>query len=249
MPLILGIMIACSSSPAQEMPTQQPLTDFSKLKDGDMVFIESSTTRADAIKKLSKSIFSHCGIVFKKGDKTLVYEGAGRQKSDPVTIQEWQIVESTPAGESAPPPSKYHPVYARRHAGLTNDQVAALKAKAEELHHTKYDHAFQFGNTYTEKENGTPKEYSYIYCSELNYLAFKSIGIELGTPKAFKDYYTVFGNGQAEIDKVKAMMKKELNDKARAREVRNPPDTDFNENDTVISPADVYRSTKLEDVK
>jgi hypothetical protein len=234
--LSLSVLLIAASSFGQS-PQQKPLTDFSKLKDGDLVFIESSTNRAEAIKKLSKSIFSHCGIVFIKDNVRVVYEGAGRGAGKPHSIEEWQKIESTPAGENQKPDNPLHPIYARRLPTLTN--VQALKDKATELHHTSYDNAFQFGN-----KDGEAKEY--IYCSELNFLAFNAIGVELGTPRAFKDYYTAFGNKPEKIQKVKEMMEAELNsDRAKAR--RSPPGK-YNENDLVIAPVDVFLSDKLVDV-
>src|ERR1700750_1422030 len=57
---------------------QKPLKDFNKLESGDIIFIRSeSGDRADAIEQITKSPFTHGGIVFKEGGQTIVYEGAG----------------------------------------------------------------------------------------------------------------------------------------------------------------------------
>jgi hypothetical protein len=39
--LACGVSLAASLTASAQPPAQAPLTDFSKLKDGDMVFIES----------------------------------------------------------------------------------------------------------------------------------------------------------------------------------------------------------------
>src|SRR5205085_11575879 len=76
--LAWGVSLATSLTASAQPPSQAPLTDFNKLKDGDIVFIESNSERAPAIKKLTGSNLTHCGIVFRDEHKNwTVYEGAG----------------------------------------------------------------------------------------------------------------------------------------------------------------------------
>lgn len=242
-----SLMLACvasllaSLSCAQEVPQQKALTDFSKLKDGDLVFIESSSGRSEAIKKLSKSVLSHCGIVFLNASgKPEIYEGAGSYSDTHKPISEWQTDESTPKDQNKPD-QPLHPVYARRLPGLTKEQIATLKAKATELHNTSYDKAFQFGN----KDAGGKE---YIYCSEFSFLVFKTIGVELGTPRTFKSFYTVFGSDAASIKKVKDTMAKELNS-TEAMKRRTPKDSEYSPDELVIAPVDVFKAKDLEPVE
>src|SRR4051794_39269938 len=75
-----------------EPPAQAPLTNYAaRLRDGDIVFIESHSERATAIKELTGSDLTHCGIVFNENGKWMVYEGQGRGSL--LTIQKWQTQE------------------------------------------------------------------------------------------------------------------------------------------------------------
>jgi hypothetical protein len=209
----------------------------------DLVFIKSSTARAEPIEKLTGSPLTHCGIVFLERDgeqtKRLVYEGAGRNAPRYVTIEEWQIEESTkkalPNHSPNPPDSPLHAVYARRlKTPLSNDELKLLKAKAAKLHATQYDHAFQLGN----KEPGTNKDY--VYCSELIYEAFDR---KVGEPHPFSSYYKQPG---LTVKQVKDLMDPLLN-KESAQKLRTPKGA-YSPDEPVISPADVYFSKLLQDV-
>jgi hypothetical protein len=214
-----------------EPPTQKPLKDFSKLKDGDLVFIESSSPRAPAIKALTGFDMTHCGVVFNDGGKWRVYEGAGRSGSY-LEIADWQDHESG-AGAT-------HDVYARklrdREAKLTPHKLTSLRQKAKDLHDTKYD----FGFAWTNRNRDDNTEY--IYCSELIWKAFHEVvGVDLGAPHPLKDYY-------ADKDKerrVREAFDHFLNSR-ESKKCRNGQDYDPNE--LAISPKEVFESSQLEAV-
>jgi hypothetical protein len=233
--------IAYCQDNAASSPARKPLTNFKKLKDGDLVFIKSSTSRAEPIEKLTGSPLTHCGIIFVAGDgeqkKRMVYEGAGRNAPRYHTIEAWQIDESTKKGQDKPD-SPLHAVYARRLATpLSQDQLGDLRKRAAELHATQYDEAFQLGN----KEPGTGTEY--IYCSELIFEAFQKVNLKVGEPHAFKFYYDHPG---LSVDEVKHLMDPLLNKKS-AQKLRTP-EGEYNPDELVISPEDVYISKLLQDV-
>ena len=223
---------------AQSPTPRTALSYFSKLRDGDLVFIKSSTSRAEPIEKLTRSPLTHCGIIFLDGNgKPVVYEGAGRNEPRYATVEKWQIDESTKKG-AASPDSPLHAVYARRlKTPLTKVELDDLKKRAAELHATKYDHAFQLGN----KEPGSNKPY--VYCSELIYEAFQKIGRKVGEPRPFRYYYK-----QPDLTEkqVKELMDPLL-DKESAQELRTPKGK-YNPDEAVISPEDVYISELLQDV-
>jgi hypothetical protein len=226
----------CFSLDAQEQASTlpKPLTRFEKLRDGDLVFIASSSKRAKLIETLTHSKFSHCGVVFLDAQgKPQVYEGAGANSDVHKPIEQWRKDESTPYGGR--PDSPLHPVYVRRLVtGLTQDQLNKVKSEAAKLHHTKYDFAFYMGDP---EDNLAGREY--IYCSELLYRAFQSVGVLLGEPRRFSFYRAQAGQNAGLMDSTMNC--------AEARNLRNPP-RDYSPDEFVISPQDVYSSEKLRDV-
>jgi hypothetical protein len=216
-----------------EPPAQPALTLFdSKLKDGDLVFIESSSVRAPAIKELTGSDLTHCGIVFKINKKWMVYEGAGNQPLSEIT--EWQQKES---GEG----QKHH-IYARR---LKNRDQAlvphlqALQESAAALHKTPYDFGFAWYN-----KNGDGKEY--IYCSELIWKAFHDkVGVDLNTPHPLQDYY-LNEPEEEDVIRIKAAFAKFLNTTAskNTREGHG----EYDPAELAISPKEVFDSPLLDPV-
>lgn len=232
----LSAFLCCTLHAQQPSLTpRKPLTHFDKLKDGDLVFIASSTDRAGLIQKLTGSELSHCGIVFLDAQrKAHVYEGAGRNDDTHVTIEEWQKKEST--HKDGRTDSPLHSVHVRRLVtGLSDDQIRTVKGEAAKLHHTHYDCAFQMGNP---ENNQAGREY--VYCSELIYRAFQSIDVILGSPRLFSYYHDkAVGDDRRKMD--------ETLNSPDANKLRNPKGP-YNPNESVISPEDIYVSDKLRDV-
>jgi hypothetical protein len=227
----------------QDSPPRKPVTNFKNLRDGDLVFIKSSTSRAEPIEKLTGSSLTHCGIIFlDKEGKQVVYEGAGRNAAHYLTIKDWQRDESTEKTRPGQPPnspdSPLHSVYARRlKTPLSKDEIADLKKNAAELHATQYDFAFQLGN----KEPGSNKQY--VYCSELIYEAFRKIHREVGEPRPFSYYYTRPGLTE---EQAKHLMEPVLN-REDIQKLRTPKGK-YRPDELVISPEDVYISKALQDI-
>lgn len=198
-----------------------------------MLFIESTSSQAGAIKEITGSDMTHCGIVFRDGAKWRVWEGAGR--GEYLTLERWVVEESggTPA----------HPLYVRRlrdrDARLTPDVLARLRAAATKLHETKYDKGFAWEN----HQAGTAKEY--VYCSELLWKAYAAaVEVELGTPHPLKDYYEQAGSAK-ESERIKAVMASILNSEpSRACRAGKAYDPD----ELAISPREVLESAELEAV-
>jgi hypothetical protein len=232
LPFLCATMVAQEPTP----PARKALTHFEKLKDGDLVFIESSTHRAALIQELTGSEDSHCGIIFLDAErKARVYEGAGSNSDNHKIIANWQVDEST--SDEKITASPLHKVYARRIAtSLSPAQIKTLKEEAAKLHHTRYDRAFQMGDPHDTKAGR-----NYVYCSELIYRAFQSIGVELGTPKLFRFYYDEAGKKNRQKDMDAALNSAEVN------ELRTPKGP-YRQDEFVISPADVYGSDRLRDL-
>jgi len=68
--------------------------DPSKLQDGDILFIRSHSERADAIRDVTRSNLTHCGLVFRVNGVWTVFEGAGRV-TEYKNLNEWQDAESS----------------------------------------------------------------------------------------------------------------------------------------------------------
>jgi hypothetical protein len=182
---VWAVIIGTTRSVAAQVPQQAPLTDFTRLKDGDIVFIESNSKRAPAIKALKGSILTHCGIVFQDNGKGIVYEGA-RNPGVYSELGKWTVRES---GEGK------HPIVPRLtdQARLTA-KLADLRKRAKELHDTSYDIGFAW-------KNRDGKGTEYIYCSELVWKAFNdAIGVELGKPHPLSDYINHPPEGRASGD-------------------------------------------------
>jgi hypothetical protein len=234
---VIGLMAASINALAQS-PAQRPLTDFSKLKNGDIVFIESNSERAPAIKKLTGSNLTHCGIVFRdKQNKWIVYEGAG-YPGIYRELGEWIGRES---GNG-----KKNPIYVRRLTdkdGRLSSKIETLRKKARELHDTSYDFGFAWEN-----KDSSGKEY--IYCSELVWKAFKAaIGVALEKPHALGDYITKKPDGKertaTERTAVEADFDYYLNNK-KSKDHRNGQP--YQRGELAISPVEVFASTELDAV-
>jgi hypothetical protein len=215
--------------PQYVQPARKPLSKqyWSKLREGDMVFIRSRSDNAPLIAALSNldpkddadDVFTHCGIVFKDADGQLkVYEGAGRVGVR-LTLAEWQWAESkhTPL----------HNLYVLRWSGqpeLTS-VLGKIKSKAKELHDTSYDNGFSWTN-------------DHAYCSELVWKAFADGG-QLTLCQLPKMAQYVDG---ASPDVAKRI-KDKLNDPDVRRKYREG--RGYQPEESAISPEDIFRSPSL----
>lgn len=227
--LSLCATIAIASA---EPPKQTALTNFSKLKDGDLVFIESTSIRAPAIKALTGFDLTHCGIVFQSKGKWIVYEGAGRPE-DYSELAQWILRESGGVKSNA--------LYARR---LTNREsrlvpkLGDLEKKARELHDTSYD----FGFAWTNRDKNNRE---FIYCSELIWKAFHDVvKVDLKQPHPLADYIEHPPTGQTSAD-VKKALHTYLNS-AESKKRRN--DHPYEASEKAISPKEVFESSELDAV-
>lgn len=131
--------------------------DFSKLKEGDVVFQELSSYQCQAVKKATNSKYSHMGIVLYKDGKPYVYEGIGPVKF--TEVGEW-IARGKDAHVSIKRLKNYDEI-------MTKDQIEKMRKKALSLKGRSYDFQFNWSD-------------HQIYCSELVYKVFEAIDIELG---------------------------------------------------------------------
>lgn len=128
-------------------------SDLPPLQDGDLVFQTTWVPGSIAIGFASKSLYIHTGIVKHTSNGIVVVHAA-------------QTVMETPLAEWIG-----YGVFSRfavyRHMELTPKQAQTMLKAAEKYYGKAYDHYFSFNN-------------DSIYCSELEYLAFKDAGMEIG---------------------------------------------------------------------
>jgi permuted papain-like amidase YaeF/Yiix C92 family enzyme len=128
--------------------------DYPPLLDGDLVFQTSTNSQAIPILVATAHPFTHTGLIAHDGGNIVVIE-AGR------TVTATSLANWVRRG-------LLRRVAIYRDANLTAEQRAKIVAAAKNLYGRPYDIFFSFNN-------------DAIYCSELAYLAYKEVGIEIGT--------------------------------------------------------------------
>lgn len=232
------VFLAATLTASAQPPPQKPLTDFSRLKEGDIVFIESNSERAPAIKKLTGSNLTHCGIVFRdKHQNWIVYEGAG-YPGDYSELNAWIGRES---GNG-----KKNPIYVRRLTdkdGRLSSKIEALRTRARELHDTSYDFGFAWEN-----KDSSGKEY--IYCSELVWKAFNdAVGVALKTPHPLGDYIDKKRDGTERTATERKAVEDDFNFYLNNKKSKDHRDGQpYQRSELAISPVEVFDSTELDAV-
>ena len=137
-----------------------------KLKEGDLIFQSSNSSQAKAIEKATHSKFSHCGIIFKDGDRFVVLEAVQPVTKTP--LEEW-IAD----GRNG----KYEVRRLKNSSQVLSPQVIMkMKETGESYIGKNYDSNFSWSD-----DN--------LYCSELVWKIYdRAAGIDLGTPKKLSSY-------------------------------------------------------------
>lgn len=132
------------------------------LREGDIVFQGNGGGQNDAIREATGSPYTHCGLVFEKDGRLMVFEAVQPVRS---TTLEAFMTRSLPG--------TFH---ARR---LKNppaaDAFATAKAWAARQAGRNYDHLFQW-------DDGA------LYCSELVWKAYDQAGVRLCPTRRFHNY-------------------------------------------------------------
>lgn len=136
--------------------------DFPPLKDGDLIFQTSTSSQSSAIIFATSSTFSHMGII--KNDKGVitVIEAAAKVKETP--LKTWVNR------------GLLRRVAIYRDPRLTPETARQLLSYSRTLYGKPYDLFFSFNN-------------DAIYCSELPYLAYKAVGMEIGIVQKVSDLH------------------------------------------------------------
>jgi Permuted papain-like amidase enzyme, YaeF/YiiX, C92 family len=129
-------------------------TGYPPLRNGDLVFQNSRSGQSSAVLAATGHPFTHMGMVRVDGDQVFVIEAVG------------PVVETPFAAWVAQGDAGHIAIY--RYRGLDVTTAAAVVAAAQGYAGRPYDIFFAFDN-------------AGIYCSELPYLAYGTVGITLGT--------------------------------------------------------------------
>ncbi|HVD98604.1 MAG TPA: YiiX family permuted papain-like enzyme [Cytophagaceae bacterium] len=145
---------------------EKKANDFSKLKDGDIIFQSSEFGQGKAIQLATHSKYTHCGIVFKENNTYMVYEAVQPVKKTP--IDKW-ILNS----------SDDHRYFVKRLKDteiLTPTVIAKMKDRYKQFEGKNYDLYFGWSD-------------ERIYCSELVWKIYQNAtGLEIGALQKLKDF-------------------------------------------------------------
>ena len=131
-------------------------------KTGDIIFHTSLSSQSKFIQDATNSKFSHVGIIYIKEGKPYVFEAVEPVRLTP--LPKW-----VNKGEN-----KNYTVY-RSNIPLSENDLTKMYEYCVKQEGKHYDMKFQWDD-------------SKIYCSELVWDTYNSVGIQLSTPKTFADF-------------------------------------------------------------
>ncbi|MFN8416996.1 MAG: YiiX family permuted papain-like enzyme [Cytophagaceae bacterium] len=142
------------------------LTEENEIQNGDIIFQTSLSAQSKAIQLATHSTYSHCGLIFKEGDKYFVFEAVQPVKSTP--LEKWIA-----RGEN------HHYVIKRlKNADevLTSQVLLKMKKEGEKMNGKNYDLTFEWSD-------------DKIYCSELVWKLYqRATGVEVGKLEHLRDF-------------------------------------------------------------
>jgi uncharacterized protein YycO len=166
--LLLIPLCFFSCSPTENGPEKKLLqtSQTGQLQSGDLVFQSSQSSQCKAVQLATHSIYSHCGILYVKDGKVLVYEAVQPVKL--TAFSDW-----TKRGKD----DKYVVKRLKNADKLLNPEVLQKMEIAGKQYEGKdYDLFFEWSD-------------ERIYCSELIWKIYKqATGIEIGKLEKLKDF-------------------------------------------------------------
>lgn len=145
---------------------ESPKTAVCELKEGDVIFQTSRSSQSLAIQHATRSKYSHCGIIYRTGDRYYVFEAVQPVKTTP--LDQW--IARGKGGK--------YVVKRLKNADevLTSATLAKMKRVGEGFRGKDYDLAFGWSD-------------DKIYCSELIWKIYeRGAGIELGKLEMLGDF-------------------------------------------------------------
>ena len=172
-----------------------------EIKEGDIIFQTSKSEQSKPIQIATKSKYSHCGIIYKKGNDFYVYEAVGPVKLTP--FKQWiahgknnsYVIKRLKNSENL----------------ITPDVLSNMKKVGDQLKGKPYDTTFEWSD-------------NNIYCSELVWKIYqRGAGIEIGKLQRLKEF-------DLSDASVKAIMKRRYHGKIPTEEIVISPGALFNSN-------------------
>ncbi len=175
------------------------LIDNNELKDGDIIFQTSLSRQSKAIQLATHSEYSHCGLVYKKGNEYFVYEAVEPVKLTP--LNKWIA-----RGEDGKFVIKR---LINADKILTDSTIYKMKVVEDKFKNKHYDIFFEWSD-------------ERIYCSELIWKIYKeATGIEVGKLQKLKEF-------DLTSEAVKAKMKERYGEKIPLDEIVISPSSIYN---------------------
>lgn len=144
------------------LPARADEIPASKLQEGDIVFSCSEQGQGEAIVAATNSPYTHCGIVFRQGEKWMVLEAV-------------QPVGAVPLAD----------FLARGKIGTSRTLRLKEPLTAAALERGRTWAAAQVGKNYDVKFLWDDSQ---LYCSELVWKIYQHAGVELCQPRRFRDF-------------------------------------------------------------
>ncbi len=148
-----------------------------RLQDGDIIFQTSLSDQSKAIQLATHSPYSHCGIIYREGEKYFVFEAIQPVKSTP--LEKWIA-----RGKDG-----HYVVKRLKNAGrvLTPAVLQKMKKAGQPFNGKNYDLYFEWSD-------------DRIYCSELVWKVYKeATGLEIGRLEKLKDFDLSYGPVKAKM--------------------------------------------------
>ncbi|AZZ37296.1 hypothetical protein CIK05_11020 [Bdellovibrio sp. qaytius] len=157
--IVAAAFLTLNSQQASAMSRGRPVPE--SYVEGDIIFIQSQTQQAAALREATESLWTHVGILVKKNSQWHVAEAIGPLKTTPIN----DFINRSK--------NKAFKVYRYKHF----DPATMLKPLYAAL--PKYNKPYDIYFEFSEER---------IYCSELTYHVFKDItGFEMGRVQKMKE--------------------------------------------------------------
>ena len=142
------------------------LTDNDEIKNGDLIFQTSLSRQSKAIQLATKSKYSHCGLIYKEGNKFYVFEAVQPVKRTP--LDKW--IARGQDGKYVIKRLKNADQF------LTPEALRKMKQVGNQFNGKNYDLTFEWSD-------------DKMYCSELIWKIYqRATGIEIGKLEKLSDF-------------------------------------------------------------
>ena len=213
--LVIGAILMADLLKAQVSPH----ADAPEVLPGDLIFQESTTDQAKAIKEVTGSRYSHCGIVVKRDGKLFVAEAI-----DPVRVVDTPKHPLRSIEKWIGSGIDHHAVIKRVHGGLSPERLQQLEQSMRRFQGKPYDVLFQWSD-------------DKIYCSEFIYDSFNDPNLEEKQRIEIGEVQT-FSKLNLDGELAKNLIKKRYTDERKQ----------INPNEKIITPVAVLNDPKLDTV-